>query len=219
MKKLSVAKLMTAVMILGVSSSSIVMAAERDRVDLVNSITEYVTYEVDEEELDETMEEFVEGLTMLTKEEKELLIWEDKALRPYIEKAQQLSIEKEEVTNEILEGAEEYFEERGDILLGKNSKIWDKLWDVMSEDQGRMTDYKEIIKASKVLSKSEKDILFKEQKRLDEIEKVIAEYYDKAEKETIELSKQIEENQKKIKEIKRETKDIWKKVYKEDVIY
>ena len=218
-KKLPVVVLMATVMVLGVGGSSLVMAKEKNRVDPVNATTEYETYEVDESYVNESMEEFIQGLDMLTDEEKQLLIEEDRVLQPYIEKGQKISIEMEEKTNKILEGADEFFEERGDILLGENSNLWDTLWDNMSEEQNKMTDYHEIIKASKVLTESEKKILLKEQKRLDELDSEIAKYYQEAEIENSQLNKEYEENLKKIQEIKGKTKHIWDKVYKVDVVY
>ena len=211
--------LMGAVVILGVGGSGMAMAKEKNRVDPVNATTEYVTYEVEESYLNETMEEFVNSLDMLTDKEKEMLIEEDRALQPYIEKGQRISIEMEENTNTILKGAEVYFEERGDILLGKNSKLWDKMWDNMTEEQNKMTDYHEIIQGSKVLTQNEKKILLKEQKRLDELESKIDQYYEEAEIANSQLNKEYEENLKKIQEIKSKTKHIWDKVYKEDIVY
>lgn len=211
--------LMGAVVILGVGGSSMAMAKEKNRVDPINATTEYVTYEVEESYLNETMEEFVNSLDMLTDKEKEMLIEEDRALQPYIEKGQRISIEMEENTNTILKGAEVYFEERGDILLGKNSKLWDKMWDNMTEEQNKMTDYHEIIQGSKVLTQNEKKILLKEQKRLDELESKIDQYYEEAEVANSQLNKEYEENLKKIQEIKSKTKHIWDKVYKEDIVY
>lgn len=101
----------------------------------------------------------------------------------------------------------------------KNSKLWDKMWGNMSEEQNKMTDYHEIIRASKVLTQGEKSVLLKEQKRLDELEREIAKYYEMAEDATEELNKELVKNQKKIQEIKKETQNIWSKVYKEDIVY
>lgn len=219
MRRWMTGTLMGAVVILGVGGSSMAMAKEKNRVDPINATTEYVTYEVEESYLNETMEEFVNSLDMLTDKEKEMLIEEDRALQPYIEKGQRISIEMEENTNTILKGAEVYFEERGDILLGKNSKLWDKMWDNMTEEQNKMTDYHEIIQGSKVLTQNEKKILLKEQKRLDELESKIDQYYEEAEITNSQLNKEYEENLKKIQEIKSKTKHIWDKVYKEDIVY
>lgn len=219
MRRWMTGTLMGAVVILGVGGSSMAMAKEKNRVDPINATTEYVTYEVEESYLNETMEEFVNSLDMLTDKEKEMLIEEDRALQPYIEKGQRISIEMEENTNTILKGAEVYFEERGDILLGKNSKLWDKMWDNMTEEQNKMTDYHEIIQGSKVLTQNEKKILLKEQKRLDELESKIDQYYEEAEVANSQLNKEYEENLKKIQEIKSKTKHIWDKVYKEDIVY
>lgn len=219
MKKLVVGTVMGAVIVLGVSGSSLAMAKETNRVDPVNATTEYVTYEVEESYLNETMKEFVKGLDMLTDEEKELLIEEDRILQPYIQKGQEISIKMEEKTNKILEGAEEYFEERGNILLGENSELWDKMWDNMTEEQNTMSDYSQIIQASKVLTKNEKSILLKEQKRLDELEREIGKFYEKAEIANSQLNKEYEENLKKIEKIKSKTKHIWNKVYKDDIVY
>ena len=219
MKKFMEVTLMGVVVVLGVGGSSLAMAKETNRVDPVNATTEYVTYDVDESYLNETMEEFVKELDMLTEVEKELLIEEDRALQPYIEKGQKISSKMDEKTNKILEGAEEYFEERGNILLGKNSKLWDKMWDNMTEEQNEMSDYSEIIQASKVLTQNEKKILLKEQKRLDELESEIDKFYEEAEKANSQLNKEYEENLKKIQKIKSKTKYIWEKVYKEDTVY
>ncbi len=219
MKKLLVAALMMAATAVGIGNIGFAMEKTENRVDPINPVTEYVTYEVDESSLDETMEDYVKGLDMLTSKEKEQLIKEDKALQPYYQENARLSIAIEEKTNEILEGAEKYFDERGDIQLGKNSKLWDKLWDNLSAQQEELEDYKEIIKASKALSQSEKEMLLKEQERLDELEKEIDKYYDRAEEATKELTREWEENQKKIREIKKESEHIWKKVYKEEITY
>ena len=181
--------------------------------DPVNSVTEYATYEVDEAMFEETMEDFVKGLDMLSEKEKQMLIQEDKEAQPYYKEISRLSIAIEEKTNKIVEKAEPYFEERGDILLGKNSKIWDKLWDSLSDEQLETEDYHKIIKASKVLSKSEKDILLKEQKQLDKLNEKIDSYYEKAEKETKKLREELEKNQKELEKIQTKTEKIWEKVY------
>lgn len=213
MKRKTVAAMLMGTMILATGATGFAAEKIPNRVDPVNSVTEYPTYEVDEAMFEETMEDFVKGLDMLTEKEKQMLIQEDKDAQPYYKEISRLSIAIEEETNKIVEKAEPYFEERGDILLGKNSKIWDKMWDSLSDEQLETEDYHKIIKASKVLSESEKDILLKEQKQLDKLNEKIDSYYAKAEKETRKLREELEMNQKQLSQIKAKTEKIWEKVY------
>ena len=213
MKRKTVAAMLMGTMILATGVTGFAAEKYTNRVDPVNSVTEYETYEVDEAVFEETMEDFVKTLDMLTEKEKQMLIQEDKEAQPYYKEISRLSIEIEEKTNKILEKAESYFDQRGEILLGKNSKIWDKMWDSLSEEQKETDDYEEIIKASKVLSKSEKDLLLKEQKQLDKIDEKIDSYYAKAEKETKKLREELEKNQKELEKIQTKTEKIWEKVY------
>ena len=74
---------------------------------------------------------------MLTDDEKQKLIEEDKALAPYYKELERLDIAIEKKTNTILKEAQEYYDERAE-LLEAHSQLWDKLWDNMNATQKKM---------------------------------------------------------------------------------
>ena len=81
-----------------------------------------------------------------------------------------------------------------------------------------MDNYIEIIKASEVLTQEEKEVLVKEQTRIEELEAEIDRYYQKAEEATQDLRKEKEENTEKLQEIMAQNAYIWEKVYESDII-
>ncbi len=188
-----------------------------NRVDPINPMAEDVNYPVNEKELNQSMEDFVKGLDMLTDDEKQKLIEEDKALAPYYKELERLDIAIEKKTNTILKEAQEYYDERA-VLLEAHSQLWDKLWDNMNATQKKMDNYIEIIKASEVLTQEEKEVLVKEQTRIEELEAEIDRYYQKAEEATQDLRKEKEENTEKLQEIMAQNAYIWEKVYESDII-
>lgn len=195
------------------SAARIFAAVDGGRVDPINvpGNDSGVYYELPED-ANQSMEEFVKGLSMLTEKEKMQLVEDDKAAAPYYQKLEYLENKIEEKTRVILKKAAPYFDERGK-LFDAHTELWDKMWDNMTEEQKGLRDYIVIIKASKVLSAKEKAILIKEQNRIEELEKKIDQYYAKAEKATADLRKQVEENTKKINEIHDKSAAIWEKVY------
>ncbi|MGN0307123.1 MAG: hypothetical protein ACI4DN_02785 [Lachnospiraceae bacterium] len=176
------------------------------------SVEDDYTYEIDAMMLNEDMEAYLEALDILTEEEKQLLLEENKRLIPYYEEIARLTTEIEDKTNEVVKGAEAYFDERGQIF-DSHPRLWQKMWDGMTKEQEELTDSLEIIKTSAVLSKEEKDILIKEQTRLNELEAEIAKYYDKAADETKDLEAELEQNRNTLQSIMAETQHIWDKIY------
>ena len=123
-----------------------------------------------------------------------------------------LDIAIEKKTNTILKEAQEYYDERAE-LLEAHSQLWDKLWDNMNDQQKALNDYIEIIKKSEVLTEKEKEILIKDQTRIEELEAEIDKYYQKAEDATQDLRKEEEKTMQKLQEIMAQNADIWEKVY------
>lgn len=183
-----------------------------NRVDKINPMEATESYPVNEEEMNQSMEDFVKDLDMLTQEEKQRLIDEDKALAPYYKELERLAVEIEKKTNTILKEAQQYYDERAE-LFDANSELWDKLWDNMNDQQKALNDYIEIIKKSEVLTEKEKEILIKDQTRIEELEAEIDKYYQKAEDATQDLRKEEEKTMQKLQEIMAQNADIWEKVY------
>ena len=74
-------------------------------------------------------------------------------------------------------------------------------------------DMEAYLEALDILTEEEKDILIKEQTRLNELEAEIAKYYDRAADETKDLEAELEQNRNILQSIMAENQHIWDKIY------
>lgn len=182
----------------------------------LNAVDPYagVTYETIQTPADTDMAEYVKGLTMLTESEKQQLVEESIAAQPIIDRRAALDEQIDNITNDILAGAEKLFAERGQIM-DKDQDLWAKLWDNVNDEQKKLDDYSAIIKASTVLTEAEKDILLRSQARLDVLNADIDGYYEKAAEATAELTVQRDQAIAELQELYAKSAHIWAKVYGE----
>lgn len=162
--------------------------------------------------VDEGMLEFVEKQENLTEAEKQLLVDESAAAQPIIDRISQLEYRIDTITNQILLGAEDLFEERGDIF-DTYEDLWEKLWSDLNAVQLKLDDYSAIIEASDVLTDSEKETLLKAQARLDELEAGIDTYYAQAAEATKELTAQRDQAFAELEALYAKTNHIWDQIY------
>lgn len=118
------------------------------------------------------------------------------------------------ITNDILLGAEKLFAERGQIM-DKDQALWAKLWDNANDEQKKLDDYSAIIKASTALTNAEKDVLLRSQARLDVLNADIGGFYEKAAEATAELTAQRDQAIAELQELYAKSAHIWAKVYGE----
>ena len=182
----------------------------------LNSVDPYagVEYETIQTPVDESMADFVKGLTMLTEAEKQQLIDESVAAQPIIDRRAALEEQIDAITNKILAEGEALFNERGQIF-DEHEALWEKLWNNMNDEQNKLDDYSAIIKASTALTDSEKEVLLKAQARLDVLEAGIDGYYEKAAEATSELTAQRDQAVAELQELYAKSAHIWDKVYGE----
>ena len=185
-------------------------AASGSNVDLCAGV-EYQTVQTP---VDESMADFVQTLTMLTEAEKQQLIDESIAAQPIIDRISELENQIDRITNQILLDAEDLFDERGDIFDAYED-LWEKLWGNLNDAQLEMDDYSAIIRASDVLTDSEKETLLKAQARLDVLEAGIDVYYAKAAEDTKVLSARRDRAIAELQELYAKSAHIWDKVYAE----
>lgn len=182
----------------------------------LNSVDPYagVEYETIQTPADESMVDFVKGLTMLTEAEKQQLIDESVAAQPIIDRRAALEEQIDAITNKILAEGEALFNERGQIF-DEHEALWEKLWSNMNDEQNKLDDYSAIIKASTALTDSEKEVLLRAQARLDVLEAGIDGYYKKAAEATSELTAQRDQAVAELQELYAKSAHIWAKVYGE----
>lgn len=161
-----------------------------------------------------TMADYVKGLTMLTASEKQQLVYESVAAQPYYDRISGLNAQIDDITNDVLKGAESLFTERG-RLFDAHKALWDKLWDNMNETQKGLSDHIAIINASTVLNNGEKAVLVKAQTRINTLEAGIDAYYAKAAEATKELSAQRDQAIAELQDLYAKSSHIWAKVYGE----
>lgn len=164
------------------------------------------------EDANDTMEDFVSKQPELTEDERQLLIDEEAASQPIYDELQRLDLEIEAITRRVLAGAQDAFDERA-ALMDTHPELWDKVEKMANEDQMGITDYAEYIRASHNLTESEKETLLGLQARIDELNAIIDSYYQKAEDESADLHRQVEEQLARLHEIQSKTSPIWEKVY------
>ena len=182
----------------------------------LNSVDPYagVEYETIQTPADESMADFVKGLTMLTDREKQQLVEESIAAQPIIDRRADLDEQIDSITNDILLGAEKLFAERGQIMT-KDQDLWTKLWNNATNEQKKLDDYSSIIRGSAVLTDTEKDTLLRSQVRLDALNADIDGYYEKAAEATAELTAQRDQAIAELQELYAKSAHIWAKVYGE----
>lgn len=173
-----------------------------------------VEYETIQTPADESMADFVRGLTMLTEAEKQQLIDENVAAQPIIDRRAALEERIDNITNDILMEAEALFAERGQIMTA-DQDLWTKLWDNMNEAQKGLDDYTAIIQAATALTDAEKDVLLRSQVRLDVLNDGIDGYYAQAAEATRELTAQRDQAIAELQELYARSARIWAKVYGE----
>lgn len=174
---------------------------------------EYQQVETIAQPTDESMADFVKTLDMLTKEEKALLVETENAKAPYYEQMNELNRQIDEKTAMIVKQADPIFNQ---IFKIKNAheNLWTKL--DTHENQSQKTvghDYIKFIQLSDVLTKSEKEVLIREQKKIDELYEKVDTYYAQAEEATADLKAQLEAVISNIQKIDSKTTSIWGKVY------
>lgn len=173
-----------------------------------------VEYQTIQTPVDESMPDFVQTLTMLTEAEKQQLIDESVAAQPIIDRIAELENQILVITDQVLLDAENLFKERGDIF-DAHEALWEKLWSNLNDAQLEMDDDSAIIRASDVLTASEKETLLKAQARLDVLEAGIDVYYAKADEDTKDLTAQRDQAIEQLQELYAKTAHIWDKVYAE----
>lgn len=153
-------------------------------------------------------------MNFLSQSEKQRLIDEKNAVKPYYNKIDSLEKEIRKISDNIMKDAKEILQEY-DSIYWANMTLWMKLdSEVPETPYDKLPSNTERIKTSKVLTKSEKEILKNDAKRLDEIDAEIQKYYDKVEKATATLGKQIDIEYEKIEAINQKNSDIWQKIHK-----
>lgn len=209
-------KFLTGVLALALVAAIGVFPAVPAHAASLNPIDPYagVEYETIQTPVDTDMTEYVKGLTMLTESEKQQLIEENAAAQPIIDRRAALDEQIDNITNDILAGAEKLFAERGQIM-DKDQDLWTKLWDNANDEQKKLDDYSAIIKASTVLTDEEKDVLLRSQARLDILNADIGEFYEKAAEATAELAAQRDRAIAELQELYAKSAHIWAKVYGE----
>lgn len=182
----------------------------------LNTVDPYagVEYKTIQTPVDTDMAEYVKGLTMLTESEKQQLVEESITAQPIIDRRAALDEQIENITNDILSGAEKLFAERGQIM-DKDQALWTKLWNNATDEQKVLDDYSAIIKASTVLTNAEKGVLLRSQARLDVLNADIGEYYNKVAEATAELTAQRDQAIAELQELYAKSAHIWAKVYGE----
>lgn len=163
--------------------------------------------------VEESIEDYVKGLKMLTEKEKKQLIASEKAKEPYYDRLNELMDKIHYKTNKIVEEADPIFDRIWDIK-GKHEKLWDKLDSGENAKQKTVgNDMVKYIQFSDKLTAKEKRLLTDDQKKIDELYKEIDKYYAKAEKANADLNKELKEVSAKIKRIDDADAAIWEKIY------
>lgn len=174
---------------------------------------EYQQVETIAHPTDESMADFVKSLDMLTKEEKSLLVKAEDAKTPYYKQMNELTGQIDEKTTAIVKKANPIFDQ---IFAIKNAHkdLWTKL--DTHENKAQKTvgnDYIKFIQLSDVLTKSEKELLIRDQTKIDGLYEKVDTYYAQAEKATADLKAQLEVVISNIQKIDSKTTSIWEKVY------
>lgn len=209
-------KFLTGALALALVAAIGVFPAVSAHAALLNPVDPYagVEYETIQTPVNTDMAEYVKGLTMLTESEKQQLVEESIAAQPVIDRRAALDEQIDNITNDILAGAEKLFAERGQIM-DKDQDLWTKLWNNASDEQKQLDDYSAIIKASAALTDAEKNVLLRSQARLDVLNAGIDGYYEKAAEATAELTARRDQAIAELQELYAKSAHIWAKVYGE----
>lgn len=206
--------LLASMVLAGASGSAFAAEVHGNYGSHVNPVnSEYQQVETIAQPTDESMADFVKTLHMLTKEEKALLVETESAKAPYYEQMNELNRQIDEKTATIVKQADPIFNQ---IFAIKNAHkdLWTKV--DTHENQAQKTvghDYIKFIQLSDVLTKSEKELLIREQTKIDSLYEKVDTYYAQAEEVTADLKAQLETVLSNIQDIDSKTTSIWGKVY------
>ncbi len=165
--------------------------------------------------IEESMSDFVKTLTMLTREEKELLLAAENEKTPYYEQMDKLARQIDTETNAIIKEAQPIFDEIFRIRDTRKA-LWDKVDANENEAQQAVGhDYIKFIQLSDAVTKAEKAQLIQDQKKIDVLYQEVDTYYAKAEKATAALRAQLNAPIAQVQSIDAKTAHIWEKVYAE----
>ncbi len=206
--------LLATVVIVGSSLSA--FAAERSdsygfHVNPINAEQQKV--ETIAQPTDESMEDFVKSLDMLTKKEKALLVKAEEDKAPYYKQINKLNKQIDKKTAAIVKKAGPIHDQIFEIKKVRKD-LWEKLdMNGNKEQESAGKDDIKFIQLSDILTTSEKELLIRDQRKIDDLYKKVDVYYAKAEEETADLKAQLETAQSKIRKIDSKTAAIWEKVY------
>ncbi|MGV2804754.1 hypothetical protein GNF85_13940 [Clostridium perfringens] len=173
-----------------------------------NSTKDSVCYN---EEKEMTLQDYLNEMKFLSNDEKQKLIDADNESKPYYDKVNDIENEIEKISNKILNGSDNIYD-RYDEILKSHEGLWEKLYSNITDEQTKINSDKELIKASKILTEEEKNILIDDQIKLDEIYKKLDERNNEVNTATESLNKQLDEIYSKIDDINKKNNSIWEKV-------
>ena len=182
----------------------------------VNSENDGFSYKLEEQNKVSIFDYFKEFNFLGLKEKRRLSDMEKQA-EPHYEKIEKIESKIDDITDDILKDSDTLYDEIENIK-NVNKPLWDKLYAVSADEQYTILGTKDLIKKSKVLNGKEKEILLKDQEKIEMIERELNKRYEEIEKKTENLRKESDGIYEKIREIEDKTSDIWDK-FKEPIKY
>lgn len=161
----------------------------------------------------ESIEEMIREIDLLTQEEKDQLIDDEREVARYYQKVNELTKQFQAIAEKIYQEHDHVFQERDRLMLEQDD-LWQKLIDHTDEDTLSVTDNHQLIRSSKVLNEEEKNILLEREDRLKAIDHEITAIYDRIDLETAEMTRQIDDCIKEADAIHARSQHIWDKIHK-----
>ncbi len=154
---------------------------------------------------------YLDEFDFLTDADKQQLVASEKKLEPEFRKLDDIDKQISTIFDSIMDKDSHLMDEY-DRLLASNQDLWDKLEENITDEQAELMDTIAFINASNALTPQEKEILVKEQKKLDEIDTLLDERWLEAEKATEQLCKQADEIYERIEKEVEANRSIWDKI-------
>lgn len=155
----------------------------------------------------------VSDMKFLSDDEKAIIAKDQKEIEAHYRKVADIEAKMTKISEKIMQGAKS-LNNKYNTIYAMNMELWFKVDSEVIENADSDFSSETKVRRSKTLTADEKKKLMEDAKLLDELEAKIQVFYDKVDKATEKLKKQIDREYISIDKIIEKNKAIWDKIAK-----
>ncbi|MDO5096985.1 MAG: hypothetical protein Q4D65_10505 [Peptostreptococcaceae bacterium] len=163
-----------------------------------------------------SIQEYLDELDFLSEKEKQQLLDDEKAAKPFYDKIAKLTEENKKIGEEIFKKHDSLVKEY-DALIHQNAELWEKLVKNATNEQLALPTNEEYIRSSEALSEAEKELLIKQDRAITELQKKMDAVYEEIDKATESQNREIDKYYQEIDAIHNKSKAVWDKIYSQKI--